>query len=143
MIIDVVTTWIERRDMLILSEYLPAHTDPCCVTCTVVCKKMSGGQFFMGDSIELRGAKVPKAADVVIVLEHGSCNSVIVERLRDVLVSMEKAFKAAGQWLSQYAAIISHCWRRDSHQGPGANINNAVLRTHYGPLVSSVTPDGQ
>ena len=77
----------------------------------VRCDMDNGRSFFEGDSVTLSetAGNVPQAADVVFMIQHAECNSAAVERVKNFVDEMDKAFRTRGMscliWLLSFNKI--------------------------------------
>lgn len=69
------------------------------MVCAVRCDLESGRSFFEGDSVTLNEAQanVPRAADVVFMIQHGDCNKSPVDKLKSFVDEIEKAYRTKGE----------------------------------------------
>jgi hypothetical protein len=73
-----------------------------CIECKV---PFSEAKFYEGQSTTLNKDEVPKTADVIFLVQHGACNSDVIDKVKGVTDDMEKAFRAEGLRNNQYAVI--------------------------------------
>jgi hypothetical protein len=59
----------------------------------------SGRSLFEGESVMLNEAQenVPRSADVVFMIQHGSCNKAPVDKLKTLVDEIEKAYRMRGE----------------------------------------------
>jgi len=73
-----------------------------CVRCEV---PFTSDKFYEGETKSMSGSDVPKTADVVFVVQHASCNSDVIDKIRNVIDDLDKALKADGLKNSQFAVV--------------------------------------
>lgn len=74
-----------------------------CVRCEVPSNSFE--KFYEGETKTLKEGSVPKAADVVFVVQHAPCNGPVVSKIRESIEDFSKAFRTTGLRDVRFAVV--------------------------------------